>query len=715
MFCNNCNVDFQEGLRYCKWCGEALVDRPRITSELIACPACATAVQPGWTFCKACGAKLPTTTPQPAEGPSCPRCGVAIAPGARRCLSCGQEITQELVFEDEQATTRAYVVIHCVSCGELLDPEASYCKSCGEAVGPPQEPPVPYTIMCAACRTHNHIGSTVCRICGAALPESPTVPFDSVAPPIDPDATPTTVIPKRVPDDLASPPSTTQGGPPGNTAAEFDTVVFQPNAPTQPPPAPLDSPAKTSPRLSRELSTEPMRGSDADTSAMPDPRTPTSRVDVDMSTSAIAGSKGTAPVDEDLLDEEESAAAGSRATRVDVEVFTDSGGLVAPLPPEESAAARIGRPTVAFQGDESITGFGESKDLPGVDAQPATPSGGLIETAPAGEATAPIGSGAPAPPAVAPVTSPIPPTAVLQEGASGSLASSTSPAAPAAQSNSLVKILSAAVVVLVLGASAFFAWYFIKGRHPSATQPAPQIESPAAPEPPPVPSEPPKPVVPENMVLVPAGVYIIGRDNGEFESPQHTVELAAFFIDRTEVTNAEYKKFVDATGARAPDDWSGGSPPAGRENFPVTDVNWQEAVSYATWAGKRLPTEAEWEAASRGPQGLMYPWGNTWRQDAANIGGSSVLAVGQFKDGASPFGALDMIGNVWEWTEDEAVPYPGSTNPLPDVIRPDVTYRIIRGGAYDVKEHRGASYRGFVDASIGYPKTGFRCAKSASK
>jgi formylglycine-generating enzyme required for sulfatase activity len=235
------------------------------------------------------------------------------------------------------------------------------------------------------------------------------------------------------------------------------------------------------------------------------------------------------------------------------------------------------------------------------------------------------------------------------------------------------------------------------------------------------------------MLLIPAGTYTIGRENeSDLEKPQHAVTLPAYFMDRTEVTNEAYKKFVDATSHKPPANWQGQIFPTGRANYPVTGITWQDAADYAVWAGKRLPTEAEWEAAARGPEGWRYPWGNEWLPGQANIGVKAgvpakdneyppqIMEVGGYPQGASPAGAFDMIGNVWEYTADEFQLYPGNSQTLDEVIaklkipiESGVIYRVIRGGAFDGNPDHDASYRGFVIANRAFPKTGFRCVKDA--
>lgn len=224
---------------------------------------------------------------------------------------------------------------------------------------------------------------------------------------------------------------------------------------------------------------------------------------------------------------------------------------------------------------------------------------------------------------------------------------------------------------------------------------------------------------PSGMVYVPAGTFTMGRDDGDYyERPAHKVSVRAFFVDIHEVTLADYDKFVKATGKHA-------TPPYlsaiafdakleahGKE--PVTGVKWDSAVAYCQYANKRLPTEEEWEFAARGADGRRYPWGNDWKGDLANANSakSGLASVGSFK-GASPFGALDMVGNVWEWTASPLAAYPGGQMS----IKPAGDMRVIRGGSYEsTKENATTTYRGWLARATAksYDQTGFRCVKDAN-
>lgn len=234
---------------------------------------------------------------------------------------------------------------------------------------------------------------------------------------------------------------------------------------------------------------------------------------------------------------------------------------------------------------------------------------------------------------------------------------------------------------------------------------------------------------PEGMVYVFRGSLFVGReDGGENERPVHFVQLKPFFIGRTEVTNAEYQQFIDAAGHPAPPSWNGNRFQAGTEALPVTDVTWEDASAYAKWAGKRLPTEEEWEFAARGPnKDNFYPWGESWREDAANVKKDEkdtrqLLPVGQLPNGASLFGALDLIGNAWEWTSSDYKEYPGGKIDPP--ARGYSNLKVIRGGSYDtIGKDATATLRAGYPATrknwpkgvaIDYSKTGFRLAQDAN-
>jgi len=208
------------------------------------------------------------------------------------------------------------------------------------------------------------------------------------------------------------------------------------------------------------------------------------------------------------------------------------------------------------------------------------------------------------------------------------------------------------------------------------------------------------------------------NDGDEYERPAHKVSVAPFFIDKYEVTCEEYARFLqEANYARLPTGWRSKSCPQGSPRLPVTGVTWDDANAYAHWAGKRLPTEEEWEFAARGAEGRRYPWGDEWRAGVANADAEGaanrgVAEVGRY-GGATPSGVFDMIGNVWEWTASPFAVYPGGQSGQP----PAGDYRVVRGGAWDsAKRYATATYRGYLPRdSKDTDKTGFRCAKDAAQ
>jgi len=242
------------------------------------------------------------------------------------------------------------------------------------------------------------------------------------------------------------------------------------------------------------------------------------------------------------------------------------------------------------------------------------------------------------------------------------------------------------------------------------------------------------------MVLVPAMTFTMGDlDAGADAQPIHRVTLSSFYIDRTEVTCAQFRAFLlenpewQHGRARAPlvdsdylRGWDGLSYPCGRDDYPVTWVSWSAAAAYAAWRGARLPTEAEWEATVRGTDGRPYPWGTTppdageaprcnYRRAPAGQGASGPMPVGGFPAGASPFGALDMAGNVWEWVADWHDPEYYAESPTSDPQGPaNGTYRVVRGGSWSVPAPwLRCSIRLRAYPTRSSDQVGFRCARSA--
>ena len=768
MYCDRCNIDFSEGLRYCKWCGQTLVERRRDTSELKTCPACSAAIQPAWTFCKACGTQLVGSgSLEGTISSTCPRCGTATDPTSLNCLRCGLDLREGREWgriTNSDATPTA-AIGPCPSCGEAVDPNSIYCKACGSALYT-QTPSTPSSLLCSVCKSFSPVGSSTCRICGALLietevdlskrtSESPSInqqksstlpdlpdhlpetekvkrrtdPYglsseessevesgahtlmftDSDAQPVKPVEERPTILPGGV--DLSKSKATNVL--PGVAGSQFEqpspTAVFNQTRIT----GPVDSestedapPSNSSGELDAALANQPPQltlapypTDEAGESSLPQ-GTSVLGSDADLrDTGAALSSHKTVVFGSDAEGEDDSIEPqwDEEPPRVRQEVMTAPFALTPPHLEQEQAGAT-----------QAISDM--TQDLDSIKAQEMSQ-----------QAT-------PAEPSLRPTTE-------RAVATSDEPAATVQPITEKKKSNAAFLSVAALIAVAAIG---FIVWWLMSGGEKSQqaqeppvaqNQPAPApATQPPAPES--APAKPPAPAAPEGMVMVEAGAHIIGRDDADpVERPQRTINLPAYFIDRTEVTNADYKKFVDATGHEPPQNWKGGSYPEGKANYPVTSVTWQDASDYANWAGKRLPTEAEWEAAARGVDGRIYPWGNEWRPALGNIGqkakdikaseyADDLKQVGQYSEGASPAGALDMIGNVWEWTADEFALYEGGPKEIPkhikDRIDPSKTYRVIRGGAFDGSKIHDASYRGLLDASERYPKVGFRCVKDAS-
>jgi len=221
------------------------------------------------------------------------------------------------------------------------------------------------------------------------------------------------------------------------------------------------------------------------------------------------------------------------------------------------------------------------------------------------------------------------------------------------------------------------------------------------------------------LINVPAGEFTMGSNDYDDEKPIHTVYLDAYYIDKYEVTVAQFRKFCIVTGRTMPiqPSWNQG------DNYPVVCVTWEDASAYASWSGKRLPSEAEWEKAARGTDKRKYPWGNAWDASKCNSadpltaesddGFTNTAPVGSFLQGASPYGVMDMTGNVWEWCADWYGNNYYSQSPNNNPNGPSSgSDRVLRGGGwYNFQYHCRSSYRtnGTPQDRIYY--YGFRCAR----
>ncbi|MBI1926463.1 formylglycine-generating enzyme family protein [Candidatus Poribacteria bacterium] len=248
-----------------------------------------------------------------------------------------------------------------------------------------------------------------------------------------------------------------------------------------------------------------------------------------------------------------------------------------------------------------------------------------------------------------------------------------------------------------------------------------------------------EPITPPGMIRIPAGEFIMGSDQGEpDERPAHRVFLKSYFIAPFEVTNAQYYRFWLADGGEksthTPDSYGdefniGDWPEIAdtKPNHPVVGVSWSDAVAYAKWVGKRLPTEAEWEKAARGAKGFLWPWGNAFdlpikgTRIHANIWNSEAPAantlapVGSYPTGASPYGVMDMAGNVWEWVADRYDESYYYRSPRENPQGPTHgSWRVVRGGSWANDAYAALSINRFSS----YPEQGtsfigFRLAKDA--
>ena len=239
------------------------------------------------------------------------------------------------------------------------------------------------------------------------------------------------------------------------------------------------------------------------------------------------------------------------------------------------------------------------------------------------------------------------------------------------------------------------------------------------------------------MMYVPAGTFTMGDTLDQamaecqkvdvtcqqveftFEQPPHSVTLDAYWIDKTDVTNAMYALCVNAGDCQAPSYRKDYDDPI-YSTYPVVEVNWNDAHAYCQWAEARLPTEAEWEKAARGTDGRIYPWGNSaptclLANFTGGIGCPNVIvAVGSSPAGASPYGVLDMAGNVWQWVNDWYDPAYYANSPSSNPQGPvNGTYRMLRGGAYNINGSHIRSVARNMSGPTDGGITGFRCARQS--
>lgn len=222
-----------------------------------------------------------------------------------------------------------------------------------------------------------------------------------------------------------------------------------------------------------------------------------------------------------------------------------------------------------------------------------------------------------------------------------------------------------------------------------------------------------------STVLIPSGAFIMGTDIEPFygtileqckyakldEAPIHALFLDSFRIDKYPVTNAEYAVFVRETGHSSPIHWKNGDFSDNDKNKPVIQVSWYDCQAYAEWIGKRLPTEAEWEKAARGPDGRIYPWGDILNPhvrrtrftltDDSIYYSTELTPIGMYEKNKSLYGVCDTVGGVWEWTSDSYMSYPVSNNRSQEDINPNNF--VLRGGSW-------------MEARYGTAERYYRCA-----
>ncbi len=712
MYCRLCDIEYPKSLRFCKWCGGGLVAREAVGNQ--HCPTCAAEIEREWVFCNECGVDLATLGAQPRDV-VCPACSATVRKGWMFCRQCGEQVATERAAE------------RCATCGAGVRASWTFCKQCATRLK--EEAP-----------DARQVFRTVAGI--PALPPEALedAPFSNLRsgelPPLE------DVIKsdnrRVVPPPRASADAAPYGGTHPLTssrstghldadALEREIRAGRPVAtPTQP--APFG-------RLEASELIQPGSFGQAPAQGGSKPESP----DVTRAYAPVSDPPGSWKEEEtrnvavappaDAPPRESTADFASNAEPAEAAPapFSPPVADAPPLDSTQAFASPVAPPSVTSPPPSSL-GYPTSSQPPmptipampvPTGAQPAAPTPPAAWQAPSYEPQA-------APrvyeASVAPSANPSydrQPTLALPPEMPTPFPPAAAETAPAKGGGSAVKwialglVLMAVMAVGVVGAAlAYRAW---RSKQVVVTPPAP-APAPAPPTPQP---EPPAPTgtAASPLVYVAGATFGMGSDDpaaDDYSKPQHNVTVKSFYIEATEVTNAQYKAFVDGSGHTPPKEgWVNGAPKPGTEDWPVVYVSWDDAVAYAKWAGRRLPTEAEWELAARGTDGRRYPWGDDWDPKKGNLGKDgntgSPEAVGRYADGRSPFGAYDMLGNVWEWTASPFTVYPGGKAAPPEGDQ----FKIIRGGAFDNTGKNTAMYRGFFSSDSAWPKVGFRCAKDS--
>ena len=277
---------------------------------------------------------------------------------------------------------------------------------------------------------------------------------------------------------------------------------------------------------------------------------------------------------------------------------------------------------------------------------------------------------------------------------------------PTPKRRSYLGLIALAVLVFLL-ASGTTAYFLLRPK-----QPPPRVQNP-----------PPKIVTKADQVAIGGGTFRMGLDTGPLPgTPAHVVTVKPFFMDKTEVTNADYADFVRETNHAPPANWGATKPPFGQELWPVVNVSFEDANAFASWRSKRdnlsyrLPTEEEWEYAARnGSRADLYPWGQVWQDKVAVVREATPSPVGSRPLGRNVWGVSDLIGNVWEWTSSRVSVYPGNATIIPAAT---ADWVAIRGACYVSDPAKAdapitSALREFVPASTRTALLGFRLVRSA--